>query len=595
MTMSNRGDTRRAHHCRRIALAFGLYAVAACDRTVVVGAHANPDGAPPSASGGSGQEEPQAGRGAGGVLGSGGIVGTGGTSPSDAAATADQGRTILRRLNRIEYNLTVRDLLGTKTTPGDQLPDDPTVDGLDTVGEYLSLAPLQIEILQGAATQLVDELYARPATDAWRTKVMSCPLAAGAEAICARQILTTFARRAFRRPATGAEIDRLMALVDEARVGGSYDDGVKTALSAVLLSPHFIFREETSVAPGGAEPKALNAFELATRLSYFLWSTMPDEVLAASADSGKLTSDPAELGAQVERMLKDEKASTLTTHFAYTWLSLNRLKTVSFDPTVYPSFDEDLRTSAATETATFFSHLISDNLPLSNLIDADFTYANVRLGKHYGITVTGTGFSRVSLAGTPRAGILGQTSFLMGNAHPDRSAPVLRGDWILSRILCSATPPPPDTVDISTVNQPAPGGSGRHILEEFTKDPSCQSCHQFLNPLGFAFENFDGIGAYRTMDNGVPVDATGTYPDGTNFKGAVELTKLMGKDPRYPGCVTSKLLTYGVGRTFDGQSGLDYAKAVAARAQAAQQSQWRSWIAMVAKSEAFRTNRPDAP
>ena len=198
---------------------------------------------------------------------------------------------------------------------------------------------------------------------------------------------------------------------------------------------------------------------------------MPDDVLAASADSGKLTSDPAELGAQVERMLKDEKASTLTTHFVYNWLTLNRLKTVTFAPTVYPSFDEDLRISAATETTTFFSHLISDDLPLSNLIDADFTYANARLGKHYGIIVTGTGFSKVSLAGTPRAGILGQTSFLMGTSMPKRSSPVFRGNWILNRILCSATPPPPANVDIPTLKSRRQAFPGETFWKSIGKTP----------------------------------------------------------------------------------------------------------------------------
>lgn len=553
-------------------------------------------------TGGISGSTPGTGSGAGGGTATGpgsgasaGSIGVGGAkSPSDAMA-GDMGRTTLRRLNRIEYNLTVRDLLGTKTTPGDQLPEDQSADGFDTVGEFLAVESKHISALQGSATQLVDELYARPATDAWRTKVMPCTLTAGAEATCARQILTAFARRAFRRPATGAEIDRLMALVDKARTGATYDDGLKAALSAVLLSPHFIYREETSVAPGGAEPKALNAFELATRLSYFLWSTMPDDLLAASADNGKLTSDPAELGAQIDRMLKDEKSSTLSTHFVNSWLTIHRLDSAAPDSGVYPAFDEELRASAGTETVTFFSRLISDNLPLSNLIDADFTYANARLGKQYGITVTGTAFNKVSLAGTPRAGILGQTNFLMGTSKPNRSSPVSRGDWILERILCAATPPPPANLSIAELKEPTPGTSGRKVLEEHRQDAVCNSCHQFIDPMGLGFENFDGIGAYRTMDNGAVVDAKGTYPDGTNFNGAVELAKLIGKDSRYPACVTSKLLTYGVGRPFSSQSGLDYAHAIAARAQAAQQSQWRSWIAMVASSEAFQTNRPDAP
>ncbi len=598
--MSSGVDTWRAQHCRRIILALGLCAVAGCDRTVVVGEHANADGGPP-AIGGAGQRP--GGSGGGVVIGSGGsvVIGSGGgavigSGGSGGSAVAPADRTVLRRLNRTEYNFTVRDLLGPTTTPGDQLPpDDLSADGFDSVGAFLALGAKHIMTLQNNALRMVAELYARPETDGWRTKVLPCKLTAGAEATCARQILTTFARRAFRRPATAAEIDRLMALVDKARAGATYDDGLQAALSAVLVSPHFIFREETSVAPGGTQPKALNAFELATRLSYFLWSTMPDDLLAASADSGKLTSDPAELGAQVDRMLKDEKASALTTHFAYSWLTIDRVDTVA-PPLVeyYPSFDDDLRISAKTETATFFSHLISDNLPLSTLIDADFTYANARLGKHYGLSVTDPGFSKVSLAGTHRAGLLGQTSFLMGTSLPDRTSRVRRGDWILTHLLCSPTQPAPPDLHMATWMQEGSDVSVTNILEVHSNDAGCKDCHQLINPMGAGFENFDGIGAYRTLDYGAALDTTGTYPDGTNFNGAVELTNLIAKDPRYVACVTSKLLTYAVGRPFSGQSGLDYAKAIAAQAPAAQQRQWRSWIAMVATSEAFRTNGPDA-
>ncbi|MEO8215132.1 MAG: DUF1592 domain-containing protein, partial [Myxococcales bacterium] len=313
--------------------------------------------------------------------------------------TLDSGRTVIRRLNRTEYNLTVRDLLGTSTTPGDALTPDFATDSFDTVGEFLSVSALQVETLETAATALADELFALPAADAKRTKVFVCTLATGAEATCARKILTTFARRAFRRPAATAEIDSLMALVDKVRAGGTYNDGLKAAITAVLLSPHFLYREETSVGVGATDAKPLNPFELATRLSYFLWSTMPDDALAASADSGKVTSDPAELPAQIQRMLADPKASALTSSFARQWLSLSKLDVISFDKKIYPTYDDQLRAAAQEETATFFTHLLDDNLPISKLIDADFTYANARLAKHYGVTATGTALVKVSLAG----------------------------------------------------------------------------------------------------------------------------------------------------------------------------------------------------
>jgi len=513
--------------------------------------------------------------------------------PAGAAPlTLDTGRTVIRRLNRTEYNFTVRDLLGTSKTPGDGLPPDPPTDFFDTVGEFLSMSELQLETMETAAGALADELFALPATDPKRTKVFVCTLTTGAESTCARQILTTFARRAFRRPPATAEIDSLMALVDKVRAGGTYDDGLKAAITAILLSPHFLYKAETSVGVGGTTAKPLNAFELATRLSYFLWSSMPDDTLAASADSGRILSDPAELPAQIKRMLADPKAAALTSSFARQWLSLSRLDAVDINTTVYPSYDDDLRASAQQETSTFFSHLIADQLPISTLIDADFTYANARLAKNYGLTATGTSLVRVSLAGTPRSGVLTQTSFLMGNAHPDVSSPVQRGVWILQRILCAPTQPPPMNVNTTFAAGPT-GTTGRAVLEAHRADANCRSCHGVIDPLGLGLENFDSIGAYRTVDNGAAVDASGTYPGGATFKNATELIHLIAQDPRYPACVTKNLLTYGAGRSFASADSMSYAQALAEHAKAAGGSDWPSWISMVASSEAFRTNRPD--
>jgi hypothetical protein len=526
-----------------------------------------------------------------------GGLGTGGKSGESTALTLDTGRTVIRRLNRTEYTLTVRDLLGTSMTPLASLDAESATDFFDTIGEFLSISPLQLEAMEAAASALTDELFALPATDPKRAKVFVCTLTTGAEATCAREILTAFARRAFRRPAAPAEIDSLMALIDKVRAGGTYDDGLKAAITAVLLSPHFLYKEETSVGvAANAPPKALNAFELATRLSYFLWSTMPDDALAASADAGKLVSDAAELAAQVDRMLADPKSETLSSNFARQWLSLSRMDpgSINVNRTVHPNYYDDLPADAQQETATFFAHLISDNLPLSTLIDADFTYANARLAKHYGLTVTGDSPMRVSLAGAPRAGLLTQTSFLMGNAHPDVTAPVKRGDWILHRILCAATPPPPDDVPL-TFKAGATGVTARDVLEGHRADPKCASCHNLIDPLGLGLENFDSIGAYRTMDNGAAVNASGTYPGGAAFAGATELSRLIAQDPRYATCVTKNLLTYGAGRSFSSAESMGYADALTQRTMAAAGGKWRSWITMVASSEAFRTNRPDAP
>ena len=525
-----------------------------------------------------------------------GSSGSGGSSGESAALTLDTGRTVIRRLNRTEYTLTVRDLLGTSLKPLASLDPESATDFFDTIGEFLSISPLQLETMEAAASALTEELFALPATDPKRTKVLVCTPTPGDEATCARQILTAFTRKAFRRPAATAEIDSLMALIDKVRVGGTYNDGLKAAITAVLLSPHFLYKEETSVGVAAdAPPKLLNSFELATRLSYFLWSSMPDDALAASAEAGKLVS-AAELAAQVDRMLTDPKAETLSSNFARQWLSLSRMDAanVNINTTVYPSYDSALPASAQQETTTFFAHLISDNLPLSSLIDADFTYADGLLAKHYGVKATGTSLTRVSLAGTPRAGLLTQISFLMGNAHPDVSSPVQRGNWILQRILCAATPPPPNNVDLTF--EPGPTGvTARDVLESHRADPQCGGCHNIIDPLGLGLENFDSIGAYRTMENGAAVDASGTYPGGTAFSSATELSRLIAQDPRYPTCVTKNLLTYGAGRSFASNESLTYADALSKRAVAAGADKWRSWVSVVASSDAFRTNRPDSP
>ena len=514
--------------------------------------------------------------------------------------TLDSGRTTIRRLNWTEYNLTVRDLLGTSMTPADGFDVDSTNDNFNTIGDSLGISEGQAEELEGAASALSAELFALPATDPRRTKVFVCTLTTGAEATCARQILTAFARRAFRRPPAAAELDSLMALSDKVRVGGTYNDGLQAAITAILLSPHFIYREETSVGvAANAAATPLNAYELATRLSYFLWSSIPDDALSASADSGKLVSDPKELAAQIDRMLADPKAVTLSSSFAKQWLALYRLDPgITFVKSLFPSFDDNLRASAQQETATFFSHLISENLPLNTLINANFTYANARLAQHYGLTngaPTGTALVKVSLDGTPRAGLLTQASYLMGNAHPDVTAPVLRGKYVLERLLCVILGPPPPGV-VTTFNMGAAGTTARAVLEAHRADAACAACHNMLDPLGIGMENFDAIGAYRTTDNGAPVDAHGMYPgSGVAFSSAADLSKLIAQDSRYPACVTKNLLTYGTGRVFDASDAMAYASAISQRAIAGGAANWKSWIAMVASSEAFRTNRPDDP
>jgi Protein of unknown function (DUF1592)/Protein of unknown function (DUF1588)/Protein of unknown function (DUF1587)/Protein of unknown function (DUF1595)/Protein of unknown function (DUF1585) len=561
-------------------------------------------GAGCSAKVGTGATIPD-GRGGGGTSGS--MSGAGGTGSSgDLGGSAggglpalrlDSGPVVLRRLNRVEYNNTVRDLLQTTLRPADNFPPDQiSSEGFDTVGEVLDLSPLHTEQYEAAAIQLVDELFALPATSPARQKVLVCALQTGSESVCARQILTGFVPRAYRRPVAPGEIDDLMALVTTINAAGNtYQDSLKAGLQAVLLSPHFLFHVENDPAPTVIDAHPVSDTELATRLSYFLWSSMPDDALFTAASTKLLKQDPAELGRQVARMLDDPKASALTDHFAAQWLTLQRLDTLAPNVTTFPNYDDALRTAAQQETGLFFQALVKDNLPLETLILADFTVANARLATHYGLPApAGVGFSRVSLAGTPRAGVLTQASFLMSTSHPDRTSPVKRGVWVLQRLLCDPPNPPPPTLNVPALVEPPPGATLRQTLEAHRANPVCAGCHSLFDPIGLGFENFDAIGAYRTLDNGISVDAKGTL-NGTPFDGPGQLAPLLAKDPRFVSCMAQQLLTYAVGRSFAAADGKRYANAVARNAVAQGKGQWRSWIETIAAAEAFQTRRGGAP
>jgi hypothetical protein len=559
----------------RIALGSLLLLASACSGTIGDG---------PGSSKTGGGPNPPSGTGGGPVIGpDGGIL---------PPLMLDDGHAMMRRLNRDEYNNTMRDLLGTATRPADAFPADEISAGFDTIGQYLAFSPLHAEQMEGATGKLVDELFARAASDPVRKSILTCDLQPGAEAACASKILSGFARRAFRRPVTQPEVDSLMKLVDAARAGDTYENGVKAAMQAVLLSPNFVYRVERDPAHLTTARPA-NDDELATRLSYFIWSSMPDAELFASADAKRLAGDPAELARQVERMLADRKASSLVTRFGSQWLKLGRMAVpLDVDAKIFPTYDDALRISASQETLLFFDALLRNDLPLGALVTGGFTFADARLAKHYGLPSTGA-FARVSLAGTPRSGILTQASVLLGTSLANRTSPVKRGVWILEQMLCESPPPPPPNIDIPPLVTPPAGATIRQALEAHRSNPMCAACHKVMDPLGFGLENFDAIGAYRTMDNGAPVDASGLY-DGRSFVGAGELASLVSGDARFARCVTEQLLTYAVGRSFHDGDAVRYADAVAANALAFGKGTWLTFIETIAASEAFRT-RPGEP
>lgn len=372
----------------------------------------------------------------------------------------------------------------------------------------------------------------------------------------AAQVMEDLLFRAFRRPATGEEIQRYAGLVDQVvtEYEESWEYGLFVAVQAVLVSPEFLFRLETEPASGDREEdQVLNDYEVASRLSYFLWSTMPDKELFDLAKAGQLRRAEV-LSAQVERMLKDPRASALGDNFAAQWLNLRNLSLVEPNPELFPDFSDELRADMAEETLTFFNSLVAEDRPISDFLNADYTYINQRLAKHYGMPeVSGEEFVRVSLAGTRRAGVLTHASILTLTSNPGRTSPVKRGKWILENILAQAPPPAP--AGVPALEESAEDVSDltlREQLEKHRADPGCAVCHITMDALGMGFENFDAIGQWRDEEAGKPVDASGDLPDGGHFSGAIELISLLEQQQdEFVKAFTEKLMTYALGRGLE--------------------------------------------
>jgi len=459
----------------------------------------------------------------------------------DCTAKRDPGRVTMRRLNRAEYNNTIRDLVGVKFQPAADFPADDVGYGFDNNGDVLSLPTLLLEKYLAAAERIMDAAWKDPAV---KQKLLDSP--------AHRLVLRNFAERAYRRPITDGEAKRLGQFLDLARQQGeSGEVGVKLGMTAILSSPHFLFRVEPD-DPKQPE-RRLNDFELATRLSYFLWSSMPDDELFDLARKGTLA-EPANLEAQVKRMLKSPKAKALVENFAMQWLTVRALRTLSPDPKLFPTFDEPLREAMLEETAKFCEHVFLEDRPLLELLDADYAFVNERLAKHYGIpNVKGQDFRKVQLPDNKRGGVLTMASVLTVTSNPTRTSPVKRGKWILEQILGTPPPPPPPGVEeLSEDQKVIDSGSLRQRMELHRKDPNCAVCHQRMDPLGFGFENFDAVGAWRTKDGKFDVDPSGVLPTGEKFAGPAELRKiLLGRKVDFSKAFTDKLLTFALGRGLE--------------------------------------------
>jgi hypothetical protein len=641
----------------------------------------------------------------------------------DCNGPRSAGRVTLRRLNRVEYNNTIRDLIGVDFQPAADFPNDDVGYGFDNIGDVLSLSPLLFEKYLAAAESILDQAIvtadppqpmknrlgglrvSRGAGDVRRrfgaflhsrgdvfaesycdagdyvvrveafgqqvgdeavraavrigddkkefevaakesapaTLEMKVNLKAGTRRVAvsflnpyrdleadkdnqqrllvvrsivldgpynapppvapeshrrlmahppglapraaAHAIIGRFATAAFRRPVTLAEIERFLKLYDgAAQKGECFESAVRLALCGVLVSPHFLFRVELD--PADARPGTsylVNEYELASRLSYFLWSSMPDDELFELAARGALRH---QLEPQLRRMLKDPKSAAFVRNFAGQWLTLRKLATVAPDPKVFPGFDEELRLAMYRETELFFEAIVRDDRSILDLLDADFSFVNERLAKHYGIAgVTGSEFRRVRLPAN-RGGILTQASILTLTSNSTRTAPVKRGKFVLDQIL--NTPPPPPPPDAPNLPDDAElTGSLRQVMERHRDNAVCASCHRRMDPIGFAFENYDAIGAWRDQDGKFPIDATGELPGGQSFKGPAELKAILkSKKELFSRCLAEKVLTYALGR------GLEYYDtcAVDKILKALDKNDYRFFILLleVVKSEPFQ-------
>jgi hypothetical protein len=431
-----------------------------------------------------------------------------------------------------------------------------TVDGLDIMGDP-SVDRLTIE---GPFTA------SGPGDSPSRRKVLAChPTAASQETECARRILTTLARQAYRKPVDRASEDVLMQFYRRGRENGSFERGIESALQFVLASPEFLFRVEpdpaaksSAVVPAKADATTrrvyrLDDLSLASRLSFFLWSSLPDGQLLALAEQGKLNR-PEVLEQQVRRMLADPRSKTLIDNFAEQWLHLRNLKNSNPDLVAFPDFDDNLRQAMKEETELFFNSIMREDRGVMDLLNADYTFVNERLARHYGIpNVYGSRFRRVPITDESRRGLLGQASILTVTSYPNRTSPVERGKWILTNLLGVPPQPPPPNVPPLQDN----GADGRVLslrerMERHRSSPVCAGCHRVMDPIGFSLENFDGVGRWRTTDDGQPIDASGTLFTGAAVKGIVDVRREIAKRPEvFVGVFTEKMLTYALGRGLE--------------------------------------------
>jgi len=496
---------------------------------------------------------------------------------------------------RLEFPLTIKAgprLVGVAFLQRTEARDEATLrQRTRSRGTQPAIAAVTISGPHGAST---------PGDSPSRRRVFICtPSGPADEVPCATKILSSLARRAYRRPVTDVDLRDLLPFFQQGRAAGSFDLGIQKALERMLVSSQFLFRiERPSVRRGGSSdppaPYSISDLELASRLSFFLWSSIPDDELLDAAIAGRLQ-QPAVLERQVRRMLADSRSSALVTNFAAQWLYLRDIEAKLPDEVLFQDFDETLRAAMERETELFVDSVFRENRSVADLLTADYTFLNERLAKHYGIpNVRGSYFRRVTLPeGSPRGGLLGQGSVLTITSYSTRTSPVLRGKWVLENLLSAAPPPPPANIPALETKGAAPGEllTMREAMTRHRANPSCASCHARMDPIGFAMEHFDAVGRWRDTDGGQTIDSTGVFPDGTRFDGVAGLKRELMRHPeQFASTVAERLLMYAVGRN------LQYYDAPAVRAILRDAAPARYTLASlvlgVVKSRPFQLREP---
>lgn len=464
-----------------------------------------------------------------------------------SACTNDPGPSPVRRLTRFEYDSTVRDLLGDDSAPARAFPAEEESHGFTNDANVLSVTPALAEAYMVAAEKLAARAVVK------LPFVLACDpareVSTDAARVCAKGFIRTFGFKAFRRPVEEVEAAELLEVFEAGRAQtGRFTDGLQLALTAMLQSPAFLYRIESGAGAGVAV--ALGPYEMASRLSYLLWGSMPDDALFAAASAGAL-STAAEVEAQARRMLADPKTEAQVAHFHEEWLALSRLKNVLKSSSVYPEWSAELRDDLAEETRLFIKDAFFRQGTLDAFLGSSSTFVNARLAAHYGVPAPeGSGFVRVDLPPSQRLGFLTQGSFLALNAKPNQPSPIHRGKFVREKLFCDLLPPPPTGIVIKAPD-PKPNTSARERFAEHTADATCRQCHKLMDPIGFGFEHYDGIGKYQATEAGKPIDATGEIV-GTDvagaFDGVFELERKLLSSQQVSDCMVTQWFRYGYGR-----------------------------------------------